>query len=164
MNKKQMSKKQVNGKTLLLKWEKRTVIISISFVLVFRLTITVDRCRGGQVWSRWTGVVRSCSQVQVVGVVMEHQQTVEVLSSSQDSMFSIPPRHRTINKTMNCQRHPGQPRVLKVTPAGKVRTRFRFKQSRWYSRQCGHYGVVCRHTVVVLEILLILYLRLLLVS
>lgn len=77
---------------------------------------------GGQVCSRWTGVVRSCSQVEVVGVVVEHQQAVEVLSSSQDSMFTATPRHRTINKTMNRQGHPGlQSRLLQVTPAGEDR-------------------------------------------
>lgn len=74
----------------------------------------------GQVWSWRTGVVCSCSQVEVVGVVMEHQQGVEVLSSSQDSVFSAPPWYWTVNKTMNRQGHPGlQLRLLQVTPAAQ---------------------------------------------
>lgn len=38
-----------------------------------------------------TDVMRSCRQVQLVGVVVEHQQTVEVLSAPQDSVFAPPP-------------------------------------------------------------------------
>lgn len=77
--------------------------------------------------SRWAGVMCSRGQVEAVCVVMEHQQTVEVLASSQDSVFVAPPRHRTVSKTVNRQWHPGlRLRLLQVTPVGQVRTRLEF--------------------------------------
>jgi len=68
-----------------------------------------------------TGVVRSCGQVEAVGVVVEHQQTVEVLPSSQEAVLAIPPGNRTVSETVDRQGHPGfQVRLLQVTPAVQV--------------------------------------------
>lgn len=64
-----------------------------------------------------TGVGRVRGQVQLVGVVMEHQQAVEVLSSSQDALLSVPPRHGTVGEAVDRQGQPGlQLRPLQVTP------------------------------------------------
>lgn len=59
----------------------------------------------------------SRGQVEAVCVVMEHQQTVEVLASCQDPVFVAPPRHWTISEAVNRQRRPGlRLRLLQVTP------------------------------------------------
>lgn len=63
----------------------------------------------------------SCSQVKMVGVVLEHQQSVEVPASFQDAVLVCPPAHRSVGEAVDCQGCPGSlAGLLQVAPAGQV--------------------------------------------
>lgn len=73
-------------------------------------------------WSGGAGVASPCSQVELVGVVREHQQGVEVPAPFQDAMLAPPPTHRAVHEAVNRQGRPGcRGGPLQVRPAGQVR-------------------------------------------
>lgn len=72
-------------------------------------------------WSWRAAVMCSCSQVELVAVVLEHQQTVEVPPPFQDSVLVAPPARRRVGEAVHRQGCPGSlAGPLQVAPAGQV--------------------------------------------
>lgn len=72
----------------------------------------------------------SCSQVELVGVVLEHQQSVEVPPPFQDSVLVGPPARRRVGEAVHRQRRPGSLAGLLQVAPGQVKTRVRVGDTR----------------------------------
>lgn len=72
-------------------------------------------------WSGRAAVMCSCSQVKLVAVVLEHQQTVEVPPPFQESVLVAPPARRRVGEAVDRQGCPGSlAGPLQVAPVGQV--------------------------------------------
>lgn len=96
-------------------------ILSFLFCSVQRHTRVVGVATLGRwAWSRRAAVVSPCSQVQLVAVVMEHQQAVEVLAHFEGAVLVSPPTHGAVGEAVNGQGRPGGGAgLLQVMPADR---------------------------------------------